>query len=150
MDKYNPFSYFFLNLCINYMNYPKARMTAIDVLDIQLRGMKNNDINNSGIKVAYFFASPANRSSTGPLNNFINMVKNDIYKHLLNCKSYKILETRFSNYKKNFSAKVKIKSSFDSKFHYYIFELSKQNMMDKEFKLYLNNYYRTNSVIKIS
>ena len=41
------------------------------------------------------------------------------------------------------------RSSSQVQFHYYIFELSKQNMMDKEFKLYLNNYYRTNSVIKI-
>ena len=131
------------------MNRSKARMSAKKVLNLQLMAMKNNDITNSGIKVAYFFASPANRSSTGPLNNFINMVKNDIYKHLLNCKSYTILETKFSNYKKNFSAKVRVKSSFDNKFHYYIFELSKQNMMDKEFKLYLNNYYRTNSVVKI-
>ena len=68
-------------------NYTAQKMSALDIVEIQLKDL-HNDKDDSGIVTAYFFASPANKQNTGPLFNFKRMVKNDVYKHLINHKSY--------------------------------------------------------------
>ena len=51
------------------------------VVGIQLDGLATNDdpVPNAGIKTAYNFASPANRRQTGPLDQFVRMVKGPQY-----------------------------------------------------------------------
>lgn len=66
-------------------------MSAREIVEIQMEAMKNNKY-DSGIKKAYYFASPANRMMTGPYNLFKQMVKNKFYNNLLNCDSFVISE----------------------------------------------------------
>jgi len=42
---------------------------------------------DSGIATAFRFASPANQAVTGPLENFIQLVKNPLYRPMLNHRS---------------------------------------------------------------
>ena len=54
-----------------------------DVVRIQLEALRHNDDRNRGIEVAFRFASPANRASTGPLSRFIGMIRNGPYALML-------------------------------------------------------------------
>lgn len=123
-----------------------SKNNALKIIDIQMDALKKNKY-NSGIKVAYFFASPNNKDYTGPFSKFKIMVKNDVYKHLLNNLGYQILE--YSIKGKFFTALVSVKSKYDNKNHVYEFILSLQNQFDSYSNLKLNNVYRTDSVIKI-
>lgn len=51
------------------------------VVSLQLEGLAANDspFANSGIGVAYNFASPANRRATGPFERFVRMVEGPRY-----------------------------------------------------------------------
>ena len=55
------------------------------VIRIQLDALQNNDLlrYNTGIRIAFNFASPANRVFTGPLPHFIDMLKNPLYSPLI-------------------------------------------------------------------
>lgn len=68
--------------------YPIADVATPDpsygperVVEIQLAGLATNDdpFENAGIGVAYNFASPANRRSTGPFDRFVRMVTGPTY-----------------------------------------------------------------------
>ena len=122
-------------------------MSALEIVDIQMNELKN-DKNNSGIKVAYFFASPENKSSTGPFYRFREMVKNDTYKHLINNKSYQILNQKIKN--KEYYIKTRVLSKFDNNYHNYLFILTQKNGYDKYSNKYLYNYFRTDTVVKIN
>ena len=65
---------------------PNTVIEPDQVVLIQLRGlMKNDDPSlNYGIKQTWEFAHPANKKYTGPLPKFINMLKSEGYKMLLN------------------------------------------------------------------
>ena len=123
-------------------------MSAKQIVTIQLRELKKNDINDSGIQAAYFFASPQNKQSTGPFEKFKNMVKNNIYKHLINHKMYRIISEKFENNKYYFE--VLLLSRYDNKYHKYLFILTRKNMYDSYSNLYLRNYFRTDAVLKIN
>jgi hypothetical protein len=60
---------------------PDPYLSPADVVKIQLDALQNNDLmpNNAGIRTAWNFASPANRAATGPLDRFIELVKNPPY-----------------------------------------------------------------------
>ncbi len=68
---------------------PHPALSPEDVVSIQLRALKHNDrpSKDHGIRIAFRFASPANRASTGPIERFIRMVKNPLYRPMLNYKS---------------------------------------------------------------
>jgi hypothetical protein len=68
--------------------YPIANLPTPDpsydpeeVVALQLDGLSTNDdpFENAGIGVAYNFASPANRRSTGPFDRFVRMVTGPQY-----------------------------------------------------------------------
>ena len=65
---------------------PNIEIEPDQVVKIQLNGLMNNDEPNSdyGIKQTWEFAHPANKKYTGPLPKFINMLKSEGYKMLLN------------------------------------------------------------------
>ena len=64
--------------------YPSPKLKANEIVRLQLKAMQQNDVNNRGIEVTFRFASPKNKVQTGPLSNFIKLVKNPTYHHLLN------------------------------------------------------------------
>jgi hypothetical protein len=60
---------------------PAQTYSPTEVINIQLEGLAANDdpFENAGIGVAYNFASPANRRSTGPFDRFVQMVTGPEY-----------------------------------------------------------------------
>lgn len=65
---------------------PDPSLTPTDVVRIQLDALKANDelAGDAGIATVFQFASPANRSITGPLDRFIDLVKTPEYRPMLN------------------------------------------------------------------
>lgn len=68
---------------------PGAALTPADVVNSQLKALQHNDTpaKDSGIATAFKFASPSNKSLTGPLEHFALLLKNPTYKPLLNHRS---------------------------------------------------------------
>lgn len=68
---------------------PNPDLSPEQVVTIQLEALQHNDTpeRDSGIAIAFRFASPANQAATGPLANFILLVKNPLYQPLLNHRS---------------------------------------------------------------
>jgi len=69
-------------------DYPRPDLPTPDpsygpaaVVGLQLDGLATNDhpFENAGIGVAYNFASPANRRTTGPFDRFVRMVTGPQY-----------------------------------------------------------------------
>lgn len=65
---------------------PDPKFTPADVVRIQLQALRANDTprKNAGIELAFRFASPANKSTTGPLARFIDLVSSAPYRPMLN------------------------------------------------------------------
>ncbi|MFQ5938177.1 MAG: DUF4864 domain-containing protein [Acidiferrobacterales bacterium] len=66
--------------------HPNPKFSPADVVRIQLEALRHNDVphRNAGIELAFRFASPANKSTSGPLERFIAMVNNPVYRPMLN------------------------------------------------------------------
>ena len=62
---------------------PDPGLSPGEVIRIQLEALRHNDEQDRGIAVAFRFASPANRASTGPLSRFIKMIENGPYALML-------------------------------------------------------------------
>ena len=62
---------------------PRPELSPAEVIRIQLEALRNNDERNRGIEVAFRFASPANRVSTGPLPRFVRMIEEGPYALML-------------------------------------------------------------------
>jgi len=60
---------------------PNPELTPDQVVKIQLEGLQNNDLskNNLGIRICFTFASPGNKIITGPIGNFVKLVKTPAY-----------------------------------------------------------------------
>ncbi|MDQ6663718.1 MAG: DUF4864 domain-containing protein [Acidobacteriota bacterium] len=71
------------------MNEPSPKLTPAQVIKIQLSAFQRNDTPtlDSGIRKAFAFASPGNRAVTGPIDKFVLLVKNPLYRPLLNHRS---------------------------------------------------------------
>ena len=69
---------------------PLPSIDPQEVVDIQLKAMQRNDqpYEDHGIEVAFRFASPSNKESTGPLKEFIELVNTETYQSLLNFQRY--------------------------------------------------------------
>ncbi len=67
-------------------NGPNPKQTPEDVIGTILRALQHNDepTTDAGIAITFAFASPGNREVTGPLARFIELVKNPLYRPLLN------------------------------------------------------------------
>ena len=78
---------------------PNSGIEPIQVVKIQLRGLKNNDqlYQDGGIEQTWEFAHPKNRKFTGPLTKFKNMIKGDDFSMLLNHKEHKVKEVFLSD-----------------------------------------------------
>ena len=78
---------------------PNNKIHPSNVVDIQLKGLMNNDnpSKNYGIKQTWEFAHPVNKKYTGPLPKFINLLRGENYKMLLNHLDNEIIEVFKSN-----------------------------------------------------
>lgn len=65
---------------------PQPKFTPEKVVRIQLDALANNDkpYQDAGIEIAFRFASPANKQTTGPLSRFIPLVHNPVYNPMIN------------------------------------------------------------------
>ena len=73
---------------------PNIEIEQYQVVKIQLNGLMNNDEPNLdyGIKQTWEFAHPSNKKYTGPLPRFINLLKSESYKMLINHLDSEIME----------------------------------------------------------
>ena len=72
---------------------PDPSISAKDVISIQLKALQvnNNPFENAGIAQTWEFAHPNNRKFTGPLNNFIRMLKNPSYSMMIDHLEHNII-----------------------------------------------------------
>ena len=76
------------------LQIPNKSILPHEVIKIQLIGLMNNDkkFKDSGIEQTWNFAHPSNKKATGPLDNFIRMIKGDTYKMMINHLSHIITQ----------------------------------------------------------
>ena len=75
---------------------PRPGLSPGEVVRIQIEALRHNDEQDRGIEVAFRFASPANRETTGPLPRFIRMLRQGPYALMLDFReaSYGTVEVR--------------------------------------------------------
>ena len=98
---------------------PNNEIEPIQVVKIQLRGLKNNNelYKDAGIEQTWEFAHPKNKNVTGPLENFKDMLKGDSYSMLLNHIEHKVKQISVSETMASFEVTV-----LDDKKRYYKFK----------------------------
>jgi len=69
---------------------PSASLSAIDVVEFQLKALQTPD--NDGIAATFRFASPANKSITGPLDRFAKLFEAPQYNPMLRHSGAKVQE----------------------------------------------------------
>ena len=72
---------------------PDPTISAKDVISIQLKALQinNSPFEDAGIEQTWEFAHPNNRKFTGPLNNFIRMIKNPSYSMMIDHLEHNII-----------------------------------------------------------
>jgi len=87
---------------------PKIGIEPYQVVQIQLNSLMNNDEPNlnEGIKQTWEFAHPSNKKHTGPLPRFINLLKSESYKMLINHLDNEIIEVFKSNNQYGFEVTI--------------------------------------------
>ena len=72
---------------------PDPSISAKDVISIQLKALQinNSPFEDAGIEQTWEFAHPNNRKFTGPLNNFIRMIKNPSYSMMIDHLEHNII-----------------------------------------------------------
>ena len=63
---------------------PSPKLSPAEVVSAQLAALKNNDDDDTGIRITFRFASPGNQAQTGPVDRFIAMVKSPAYWPMIN------------------------------------------------------------------
>ena len=66
---------------------PSPKLSPAEVVSAQLAALKNNDDDDTGIRITLRFASPGNQAQTGPVDRFIAMVKSPAYRPMINHES---------------------------------------------------------------
>jgi hypothetical protein len=66
---------------------PSPALDPVQVVRIQVEALRHNSPLNEGIELTYRFASTGNKSFTGPLARFIEMLRAAPYERLLNHRS---------------------------------------------------------------
>ena len=119
---------FFFFIFINFSNAdlikPNSNLKPFDVLMIQLNSLKNNNnpYKDAGIEQTWEFAHPINKTATGPLERFKQMIYSDSYKILISHENNKTIILKETNNK--FVYKVYILSK-DKKKYYYVWQIEK-------------------------
>lgn len=63
---------------------PSPRLSPVEVVRIQMTAFAYNDETNSGIEIAYRFASPQNKATIGSVRRFAMMLHSGAYRPMLN------------------------------------------------------------------
>jgi hypothetical protein len=69
---------------------PAPELSPEEVVRIQMDAFRNNDEEDRGIAIAFRFASPSNKQMTGPLPRFRMMMRNPLYRPMLNADGIEI------------------------------------------------------------
>ncbi len=104
---------------------PSPDLSPADVVKVVLDALKHNDrpMIDQGIKVAFRFASPDNKRATGPIDRFLDLVKNPQYRPLIDHKSFEAGEMKIDG--TTAMQPVKVRAA-DGTTATYLFQLSKQ------------------------
>ena len=129
--KLSLFLFFFTNISNADLVKPNSNLKPFDVLMIQLNSLKNNNTpyEDAGIEQTWKFAHPINKTSTGPLERFKQMIYSESYKILISHENTKTTILKESPNK--FVFKVYVLSK-DKKKYYYIWQIEK---VEREGKL---------------
>ena len=116
--------FLFTNISSAELIKPNTNLKPLDVLMIQLNSLKNNDnpYKDAGIEQTWEFAHPTNKTSTGPLERFKQMIYGESYKILISHENTKTIILNESSDK--FVFKVYVLSK-DKKKYYYIWQVEK-------------------------
>ena len=104
---------------------PRPEYLPAEIVGIQMRALANNDkpFDNAGIDLAFRFASPTNKSQTGPIKRFIGIFNNPAFSPMINHKKLKVGQAKVDHT----SAQVPILlTSKEGSSHGYMFVLHKQ------------------------
>ena len=103
---------------------PKPVLKPLDVLLIQLNSLKNNNIpyTDAGIEQTWEFAHPNNKTMTGPLNRFKEMIYSKSYEILI---SHENSDITILKETENLSVYKVFILSKDKKKYYYIWQVEK-------------------------
>jgi len=103
---------------------PQPKLKPIEVLAIQLKSLKNNNIpyKDAGIEQTWEFAHPSNKRITGPLNKFKQMIYSESYEILIDHESNEIT---ILQEKDNLSIYKVIITSKNKKKYFYIWQVEK-------------------------
>ena len=101
-----------------------SNIKPFDVLMIQLNSLKNNNnpYQDAGIEQTWEFDHSINKSTTGPLERFKQMIYSDSYKILISHENNKTIILKETP--KKFVYKVYVLSK-DKKKYYYIWQIEK-------------------------
>tara|TARA_B100001175_G_C19404326_1_gene587878 strand:+ start:170 stop:631 length:462 start_codon:yes stop_codon:yes gene_type:complete len=123
--------FFLANIAKADLIKPSSDLKPLDVLMIQLNSLKdnNNPYKDAGIAQSWEFAHPINKASTGPLENFTQMIYADSYNILISHINNKV--TTLKESENQLVYKVYVLSK-DKEKYYYIWQIEK---IEKEGKL---------------
>tara|TARA_Y100000590_G_scaffold456325_1_gene606692 strand:- start:495 stop:956 length:462 start_codon:yes stop_codon:yes gene_type:complete len=103
---------------------PQAKLKPIEVLTIQLKSLKNNNMpyKDAGIEQTWEFAHPANKRITGPLDKFKQMIYSESYEILIDHESSEITVLQETD---NLSIYKVIITSKSKRKYFYIWQVEK-------------------------
>lgn len=109
---------------VGSVKHPNKEYSPKEVVALQVEALGENDTphENAGIEVAYNFASPENRASTGPLRQFKNMVQNRLYRPMIDHEKASTAQIERNGQK----ARQEVTLTKDGAEYTYVFTLSKQ------------------------
>ena len=120
---------------------PSPDLLPEEVIRLIVESLQQNDETDLGIEITFNFASPGNKSATGPLNNFKQQVKEPLFLPMLNCAAYKTSDLVSDGYKAQQIIIIQDQYGIDAGF---LFTLSKQT--DSPYK----DCWMTDSVRRIN
>ena len=134
--------FFITNIVKADLIKPSSDLKPLEVLMIQLNSLKNNNnpYRDAGIAQSWEFAHPINKASTGPLENFTQMIYTDSYNILISHTNNEV--TTLKETKNQLIYKVYVLSK-DKEKYYYIWQIEK---IEQEGKL--KDCWMTTSVSK--
>jgi Domain of unknown function (DUF4864) len=121
---------------------PEPKLTPEQVVQYQVSSLQRNDDphTDAGIERTYRFASPGNKSQTGPLDHFVSVVKSPAYLPMVNNRASSIIGSRIEGD----HAKVAIKvTPAKGAQLIYLFVLTRQHVGE------LSDCWMTDSVLPI-
>ena len=133
------FFFLFVDISNADLIKPNSNLKPFDVLMIQLNSLKNNNnpYIDAGIEQTWELAHPINKTSTGPLERFKQMIYSESYKILISHENNKIIILKESA--KKFVYKVYVLSK-DKKRYYYIRFIG-HTIVYNHSHVFLNDYF---------